>query len=592
MVDIYKNTEESLQVLTLVSKNSVTYCKRISQSSTLAVLDGKRKEIFYLKRVARSSYNVDVLVHPDVYIGNIDNLASSLANGLYKQRRPVRNTGENGEIIYKFDDNEITVTKQMVTCTIQLSEEVTLKAFLVAFGIYCSMIQHGPYVDPTEDNIISNQIKTTYNHELDVSRFSDFENNKCVKKTDQSELKSDVFSGMSEAVLKAVGKFNEASTHTGYSIMDKTNSEIILFLTFVYVDHLDRWLLAQDVNGKEQFRAHFKDENTTVYDGSAIIGRTRYRRNIGQVTRMNIRVYSNDEMQNQFRGTFDGNEYQLFVEDSENTVIASLLAPASASAKFMISKELTTNEKKTVLSQIVKTCFYCFRMDQHLPLAQAVTQSPYIDSRVKDETRTVDYQQVLTRLSQDHVLWPVGCNREKLVYFNLVSAKCESAAEKTTSILKETIFTFECVFENDTKTIDTATLKTSFGEDIIYIKRREDGSATVLTSQNVTIANIYKNSCYNASSEEIMSVSIAEDKTTKKKKEIFFLKFTNPHFTVKEVKFDPYLRVRYESYKNLTSITSDHWAIAIAYALIISCDKFNLDVQSLPIISYYYAKKH
>ena len=84
-------------------------------------------------------------------------------------------------------------------------------------------------------------------------------------------------------------------------------------------------------------------------------------------------------------------------------------------------------------------CFYCFRTDQNLPLAQAVTQSPCIDSIVKDESRIVDYRQVLTRLSQDHLLWPVGCNREKLVYFNLVPVEVISNA-LTNVELKKTIF--------------------------------------------------------------------------------------------------------------------------------------------------------
>ena len=211
-VDIYKNTGKGRQVLTLVSKNSVTYCKRINQRNALAVLDGECKERFYLKQAAKSPYKVDVFAHPNIYIGNIDDLKLSLENGLYKQRCPARNRGEDGEFIYKIDDNQITVAKQVVTCSIQMSEDVTQKALLVAFGIYCSMIQHGPYVDPTEDDIISNQIRRTYKHELDVSRFSELKINSSVKKTDNPEVEGDSVSSMSKALPETKGRFDEVGT--------------------------------------------------------------------------------------------------------------------------------------------------------------------------------------------------------------------------------------------------------------------------------------------------------------------------------------------------------------------------------------------
>ena len=95
-----------------------------------------------------------------------------------------------------------------------------------------------------------------------------------------------------------------------------------------------------------------------MYDGSAIIGRTKYRRNIGESSHITMRVYSNGMIQTKFHRTYQGDEKCFYAADSNNKAIASMLEPTSRSAKFLKPEDLMANETKMILTQIEKNLVF------------------------------------------------------------------------------------------------------------------------------------------------------------------------------------------------------------------------------------------
>ena len=112
-VEIYKNTGEGPQVLTLVSPESVTYCKKSFSGNTFMVMNTKQTEKFCLQRAGNAKLKWSMIAYPSIDIGIIGDHTLLLADGFHK-KWVIQQRDSNGNCISTLDDNQVIVGEKLL----------------------------------------------------------------------------------------------------------------------------------------------------------------------------------------------------------------------------------------------------------------------------------------------------------------------------------------------------------------------------------------------------------------------------------------------------------------------------------------------
>ena len=564
-VDIYRNTGEGPQLLTLVSAESVTYCKQIDSDKTLHVVDKKHAEKFCLQRVAGDHNKLNVLVYPNMNIGMIDNETLSLANGSYEEKVIPRLEMPSCNYVCTFDGNQIIVAADKVSCEIRASADVTMKVLLISFGIYCSLTKYELCTTQIEDKLIDKEIRRTFKH---------------------------IFLRLGNVSVSAIGKFDMNGKHTGFSIVDKEN-KIILFATYISLGDTEGWLMVQDAEKNEFFRTYLKDQDSTVYDEANIIGKVTYTHI--PIRKMTLNVFLPNRLQNRFHGEYLLSGYGCCIRDGNDEQVAQLIMPKDCRVgNLTLLENLSVLDKKVILSQFIKSCIFSFKMNLQTPLVKAVTQPPSTGRIAENAYTFVNYKDVLAHLPIRHDLWPVGFNAKKTIFYYNLSPMAKVDPNVKITPQEETVFTFECALSTDHKDIDIATLKTRYGEEIMYVKKlKESGCYNVCAPNHRLIANIKNFMCYDASSNVLAKLNIVTEKKAYTKKEklmVFFDREACVEFHISIIVHATRLNAFREGYKR-HAFSSENWALGIACTLIYSIYSLDHVNQSFPMLSYNYKKR-